>query len=123
MQLHSSLHAAAASLNPSIFYSPNFKIDLGVRNGFQDTMLKMATTQEDKMDITKEHPMYVNAQGALGTDFAIMGRTLNAPGSSVFLSITGPDCGCIVAVCVAYSAIWLLHCLKPLLLVTGQKRI
>ncbi|CAB4279775.1 unnamed protein product [Prunus armeniaca] len=41
MQLHSSLHAAAASLNPSIFYSPNFKIDLGVRNGFQDTMLKM----------------------------------------------------------------------------------
>ncbi|CAB4310101.1 unnamed protein product [Prunus armeniaca] len=80
MQLHSSLHAAAASLNPSIFYSPNFKIDLGVRNGFQDTMLKMATTQEDKMDITKEHPMYVNAQGALGTDFAIMGRTLNAPG-------------------------------------------
>ncbi|CAB4279776.1 unnamed protein product [Prunus armeniaca] len=58
------------------------------------------------MDITKEHPMYVNAQGALGTDFAIMGRTLNAPGSSVFLSITGPDCGCIVAVCVAYSAIW-----------------
>ncbi|KAL6280132.1 hypothetical protein ACE6H2_017013 [Prunus campanulata] len=80
MQLHSSLHAAAASLNPSIFYSPNFKIDLRVRNGFQETMLKMATTQEDKMDITKEHPMYVNAQGALGTDFAIMGRTLNAPG-------------------------------------------
>lgn len=44
-------------------------------------------------------------------------------GSSVFLSITGPDYGCIVAVCVAYSAIWLLHCLKALLLVTGQKRI
>ncbi|KAK9927472.1 hypothetical protein M0R45_024653 [Rubus argutus] len=80
MQLHSSLHAAAASLNPSLFYNPNFKIDLSMRNGFQETMLKMATTHEDKMEITKEHPVYVNAQGALGTDFAIMGRTLNAPG-------------------------------------------
>ncbi|XP_042947297.1 uncharacterized protein LOC122280460 isoform X2 [Carya illinoinensis] len=80
MQLHSSLHAAAAFLNPSIFYNPNFKIDLRMRNGFQEAMLKMATTDKDKMEITKEHPMYINAQGALGTDFAIMGRILNAPG-------------------------------------------
>ena len=81
MQLHSSLHAAAASLNPSLFYNPHFKIDLRMRNGFQETMLRMATTHEDKMEITKEHPVYVTAQGALGTDFAIMGRTLNAPGT------------------------------------------
>lgn len=80
MQLHSSLHAAAAFLNPSIFYNPYFKIDLSIRNGFQEAMLKMATTDSDKMEITKEHPIYINAQGALGTDFAIMGRTLNAPG-------------------------------------------
>ncbi|XP_004300713.1 PREDICTED: uncharacterized protein LOC101309161 [Fragaria vesca subsp. vesca] len=80
MQLHSSLHAAAASLNPSIFYNPNFKIDSRMRNGFQETMLRMASTHEDKMEITKEHPVYVTAQGALGSDFAIMGRTLNAPG-------------------------------------------
>ncbi|XP_054810023.1 uncharacterized protein LOC129311656 isoform X2 [Prosopis cineraria] len=79
-QLHSSLHAAAAFLNPSIFYSPNFKMDLRMRNGFQEVMLKMATTDIDKMEITKEHPIYINAQGALGTDFAILGRTLNAPG-------------------------------------------
>ena len=51
-----------------------------MRNGFQEAMLKMATTDRDKTEITKEHPIYVNAQGALGTDFAIMGRTLNAPG-------------------------------------------
>lgn len=80
MQLHSSLHAAAAFLNPSIFYNPNFKVDLRMRNGFQEVMLKMATSDKDKMEITKEHPVYINAQGALGTDFAILGRTLNAPG-------------------------------------------
>lgn len=80
MQLHSSLHAAAASLNPSIFYNPNFKIDSRLRNGFQEAMFKMAITDKDKVEITKEHPVYINAQGALGTDFAIMGRILNAPG-------------------------------------------
>lgn len=80
VQLHSPLHAAAAFLNPSIFYNPNFKIDLRMRNGFQEAMLKLATTDKDKIEITKEHPVYINAQGAIGTDFAIMGRTLNAPG-------------------------------------------
>jgi hypothetical protein len=80
MQLHSSLHSAAAFLNPSIFYNPIFKIDLRMRNGFQEAMLKMAATDNEKMEITREHPVYINAQGALGTDFAIMGRTLNAPG-------------------------------------------
>ncbi|KAH7514106.1 hypothetical protein FEM48_Zijuj11G0053500 [Ziziphus jujuba var. spinosa] len=55
-------------------------VDLRLRNGFQETMLKMASTDNDKVEITKEHPLYINAQGALGTDFAIMGRTLNAPG-------------------------------------------
>lgn len=79
-QLHSSLHAAAAFLNPSISYNTNFKFDLRLRNGFQEAMLKMATTENCKMEIAKEYPVYVNAQGALGTDFAIMGRTLNAPG-------------------------------------------
>lgn len=80
MQLHSPLHAAAAFLNPSIFYNPNFKIDLRMRNGFQEAMMKLARSEKHKIEITKEHPMYINAQGALGTDFAIMGRTLNAPG-------------------------------------------
>lgn len=80
MQLHSSLHAAAAFLNPSISYNPNFSKDLRMRNGFQEAMLKMATTDQDKMEITKEHPIYINAQGALGTDFAVLGRTLNTPG-------------------------------------------
>lgn len=80
MQLHSSLHAAAAFLNPSIFYSPKFKMDLGMRNGFQEVMLKMVQTDKDKVEITKEHPIYINAQGALGTDFAILGRKLNTPG-------------------------------------------
>ncbi|XP_077235770.1 uncharacterized protein LOC143877539 [Tasmannia lanceolata] len=80
MQLHSPLHAAAAFLNPSIFYNPNFKIDLKMRNGFQEAMLKMVTKDKDKIEFTKEHPMYINAQGALGSEFAIMGRTLNSPG-------------------------------------------
>uniref|UniRef100_A0A2N9FFY5 BED-type domain-containing protein n=1 Tax=Fagus sylvatica TaxID=28930 RepID=A0A2N9FFY5_FAGSY len=80
MQIHTYIHAAAAFLNPSIFYHPNFKFDVRMRNGFQEAMLKMATTDRDKTEITKEHPIYVNAQGALGTAFAIIGRTLNAPG-------------------------------------------
>ncbi|KAF8379292.1 hypothetical protein HHK36_028725 [Tetracentron sinense] len=79
-QLHLPLYAAAAFLNPSIFYNPNFKMDLKMRNGFQEAMLKMATEDKDKIEITKEHLMYINAQGALGSEFAIMGRTLNAPG-------------------------------------------
>ncbi|KAJ1416038.1 Ribonuclease H-like superfamily [Sesbania bispinosa] len=54
--------------------------DLRMRNGFQEAMLRMATTDKDKMEITKELPIYINAQGALGTDFSVLGRTLNAPG-------------------------------------------
>lgn len=78
-QLHSPLYAAAAFLNPSIIYYRNFKIDSRMRNGFLEAMSKMATKDRIKSEITKEHPVYLNAQGALGTDFAIMGRTLNAP--------------------------------------------
>ncbi|KAH8521762.1 hypothetical protein H0E87_002709 [Populus deltoides] len=44
-----------------------------------DKKIAMATTDRDKIEITKEHPIYINAQGALGTEFAIMGRTLNSP--------------------------------------------
>ncbi|KAL3499506.1 hypothetical protein ACH5RR_038599 [Cinchona calisaya] len=80
MQLHSPLHAAAAFLNPSVFYSVSFKIDSRMRNGFQEAMIKTATEEKDKIEITKEHPVYVNAQGALGTEFAVKGRTLNSPG-------------------------------------------
>ena len=83
MQIHSSLHAAAAFLNPSISYNPNFKKDLRMRNGFQEAMLRLATTDKDKMEITEELPTYINAQGALGTDFAVLGRTLNAPGMAL----------------------------------------
>lgn len=87
MQLHSPLHAAAAFLNPSIFFSLNFKIDSRLRNGFQEAMMKIATEDTDKIEITKEHPFYINAKGALGTDFAVMGRTLNAPGMYVSLIV------------------------------------
>nr|XP_043629296.1 uncharacterized protein LOC122600617 [Erigeron canadensis] len=79
-QLLSPLYAAAAFLNPSIVNSLNFKNDMKMRNGFQEVMLKMATEDKTKFEITKEHTVYLNAQVALGTDFAIMGRTLNAPG-------------------------------------------
>ncbi|XP_020550397.1 uncharacterized protein LOC105164271 isoform X2 [Sesamum indicum] len=78
--LHSPLHAAAAFLNPSIFYGVNFKVDSRIRNGFQEAMMKIAIVETDKVEITKEHPLYINAHGALGTEFATRGRTLNAPG-------------------------------------------
>ncbi|KAJ0968509.1 hypothetical protein J5N97_025426 [Dioscorea zingiberensis] len=80
MQLHSHLHAAASFLNPSIFYDPNFKFDATMRNGFHAAMWKMFPGERDRIELTKEQPLYLNAQGALGSEFAIMGRTLNAPG-------------------------------------------
>ncbi|XP_031503572.1 uncharacterized protein LOC116266472 [Nymphaea colorata] len=80
MHQHSPLHAAAAFLNPSIFYNTNFKIDPKMRNGFNEAMLKMVNEDGDKMELTKEIPLYINSLGALGNDFAIMGRTLNPPG-------------------------------------------
>ncbi|KAL0331407.1 UNVERIFIED_CONTAM: hypothetical protein Sangu_1686200 [Sesamum angustifolium] len=51
-----------------------------MRNGFQEAMMKIAIVETDKVEITKEHPLYINAHGALGTEFATRGRTLNAPG-------------------------------------------
>ncbi|KAG5070141.1 hypothetical protein JHK85_002518 [Glycine max] len=54
-----------------------------MRNGFQEDMLRLATTDKDKMEITEELPTYINAQGALGTDFAVSGGTLNAPGMAL----------------------------------------
>lgn len=80
IQLHSPLHAAAAFLNPSILYSLSFKVNSRMRNGFQEAMMKMAIDDKDRIEITKEHPVYINAHGALGTEFAVKGRTLNAPG-------------------------------------------
>lgn len=80
MHLYSPLHAAAAFLNPSTVYSLTFKVDSRMRNGFQEAMVKLAINDADKTEITKDHPVYINAQGALGTEFAIKGRTLNAPG-------------------------------------------
>lgn len=79
-QLHSPLHAAAAFLNPSIFYGLGFKNDSRMRNGFQEAMMRLAIRDKDRIEITKEHPVYLNAHGALGTDFATKGRKLNAPG-------------------------------------------
>ncbi|PKI34564.1 hypothetical protein CRG98_045101 [Punica granatum] len=80
MQLRSPLYAAAASLNPSVFYCSNWKNDPRVRNGFQEVMLKVVSSDDEKRNITREHPVYINSQGALGTELAVMGRTLNAPG-------------------------------------------
>lgn len=81
MQHHSHLHTAAAFLNPSIFYNPNFKFDASMRNGFHAAMWKMFPEEKERVELTKEQPLYLNAQGALGSEFAIMGRTLNAPGT------------------------------------------
>ncbi|XP_020579099.1 uncharacterized protein LOC110023830 isoform X2 [Phalaenopsis equestris] len=79
-QFLSNLPAAAAFLNPSVFYNANYKFDKNIRNGFHAAMWKMFTEEKDRIELTKEQPMYLNAQAALGSDFATMGRTLNSPG-------------------------------------------
>ncbi|KAF9617141.1 hypothetical protein IFM89_034292, partial [Coptis chinensis] len=48
-------------------------------SGQNEAMVKMVTEDKDKIEFTKEHPMYINAHGALGSEFAILGRTLNSP--------------------------------------------
>lgn len=73
-------YRAAAFLNPSVHHSSSLKIDRGIRNGFQEVMMRMAAKEADKSEFTKEHPVYINAQGALGTEFSVLERTLNAPG-------------------------------------------
>ncbi|KAI0514260.1 hypothetical protein KFK09_010295 [Dendrobium nobile] len=80
IQHHSHLPAAAAFLNPSVLYNPIYKFDKNIRNGFHAAMWKMFSEEKDRIELTKEQPMYLNAQGALGSDFATLGRTLNAPG-------------------------------------------
>nr|XP_007157322.1 hypothetical protein PHAVU_002G060400g [Phaseolus vulgaris]ESW29316.1 hypothetical protein PHAVU_002G060400g [Phaseolus vulgaris] len=67
-------------------------MDLRMRNGFQEAMLRLATTDKEKMEITKELPTYINAQGALGTDFAVLGRTLNAPGMALVQQLNTFHC-------------------------------
>lgn len=79
IQLHSHLPAAAAFLNPSLFYNPTYKFDKNMRNGFHAAMWKMFSEEKDRIELTKEQPVYLNAQGALGSDFATLGRTLNSP--------------------------------------------
>lgn len=79
MQLHYHLYAAAAFFNPSILYNPNFKFDANMRNGFHAAMWKMFPAEKDRIQLTKEQPVYLNAHGALGSEFAMLGRTLNSP--------------------------------------------
>ncbi|URE36536.1 transposon protein [Musa troglodytarum] len=80
MHCHSHLHAAAAFLNPSIFYDPSFKFDVNMRNGFHAALWKMFPEGNDRTELVKDEPVYIKARGALGSKFAIMGRTLNSPG-------------------------------------------
>jgi len=83
LQCNSSLHAAAAFPNPSVYHSTKLKIDRRIRNGFQEFMVRMAAEEADKIEFTKERPVYINAQGAIGTEFSVLGRTLNTPGMSL----------------------------------------
>ncbi|KAJ8491965.1 hypothetical protein OPV22_013686 [Ensete ventricosum] len=58
----------------------SFKFDVNMRNGFHAAMWKMFPEENDRIELIKDQPVYIKAQGALGSKFAIMGRTLNSPG-------------------------------------------
>ncbi|KAK8916562.1 hypothetical protein KSP39_PZI022505 [Platanthera zijinensis] len=93
VQLQSHLPAAAAFLNPTLFYNPVYKFDKNMRNGFHAAMWKMFSEEKDRIELTKEQPLYLNAQGALGSDFATLGRTLNSPDISRPLPSSCPTAG------------------------------
>ncbi|KAJ4955752.1 hypothetical protein NE237_012535 [Protea cynaroides] len=73
-------HEAVSVLEPLVK-----EIDLKMRIGFQDVMVKMLLEEKDKIELTRERSMYTNSLGALGSEFAVMGRTLNSPGDWLWL--------------------------------------
>lgn len=79
-QLHSSLHAAGAFLNPSIQYSSETKYISIIKEEFVHTLEKLLPTPELRQDMTSQIFVFKKSQGLFGCNLARESRTTISPG-------------------------------------------
>ncbi|KAK2996973.1 hypothetical protein RJ639_026329 [Escallonia herrerae] len=68
--LHSSLHSAAAFLNPSIQYNPEIKFIVSIKEEFFRVLEKLLPTPELRRDITNQILLFTRATGMFGCNLA-----------------------------------------------------
>lgn len=82
-QLHSSLHSAAAFLNPSIQYNQDIKYLRIIKEDFLNVLEKLLPTPELRQNITGQIDAFKKAQGMFGCNLARESRNTTAPGMYV----------------------------------------
>ncbi|KAJ1410141.1 Ribonuclease H-like superfamily [Sesbania bispinosa] len=87
-QLHRPLHAAGHFFNPEFFYdNPQLEFDLEVTDGLYDCIKRLVPSKDVQQSILLELPMYKNAAGLFGSDFAKLQRKTIAPGEKLRLQL------------------------------------
>lgn len=80
-QLHQPLHAAGHYLNPGLYYgNPEVENDTEVLSGLFSCIHKLASSEEEEIQIHSELPIYRNAQGIFANPIAKKMRKTLAPG-------------------------------------------
>ncbi|CAN6564829.1 unnamed protein product [Malus baccata var. baccata] len=79
-QLHSSLHAAAAFLNPGIQYNPEIKFLTSIKEDFFKVLEKLLPAPETRRDITSQIFTVTKATGMFGCSLAMEARDAVSPG-------------------------------------------
>ncbi|KAJ8773212.1 hypothetical protein K2173_028389 [Erythroxylum novogranatense] len=79
-QLHSSLHSAAAFLNPSVQYNPEIKFVVSIKEDFFKVIEKLLPTPDMRRDITNQIFIFTRASGMFGCNLAMEARDTVAPG-------------------------------------------
>lgn len=79
-QLHTSLHSAAAFLNPCIQYNPEVKFLAAIKEDFFSVLEKLLPTPELRPNITNQILFFQRATGMFGCNLAKEARDTVAPG-------------------------------------------
>lgn len=79
-EFHSSLHAAAYYLNPSVFYNPSFSSNKVIQKGFLDCIETLEPDLTAQVMITSNVNFYEEAVGDFGRPVALRSRDSLAPG-------------------------------------------
>jgi hypothetical protein len=79
-EFHSSLHAAAYYLNPSIFYNPSFSSNKVIQKGLLDCIETLEPDLTAQVRITSNVNFYEEAVGDFGRPVALRSRDSLAPG-------------------------------------------
>lgn len=79
-QLHTSLHSAAAFLNPCIQYNPEVKFLAAIKEDFFNVLEKLLPTPESRHNITNQILLFQRATGMFGCNLAKEARDTVSPG-------------------------------------------